>query len=193
MKKIYLPVIAFLFLISFANAQSGNRIALSFGPDLGIPFNTTSNTYGLVRDYYQDGLGASVKAEVPVSLSLHFTGSAGFVYYHTNSHYLVLPLPLGGSNASVQPPPYKFIPLKAGLQYYYAKYFYISVEAGAAIKGNSASLNSFIYSGGLGAIIPFNVHHGLDLGLRYERGFKIADYDSPMSQFGIRMAYRYSF
>jgi hypothetical protein len=195
MKKIYLFIIACLCIIPCARAQSRNNISLSFGPELGIPFNTTTFDYGAVRDNYQDGVGGSVKVELPVATSLHLTGSAGYMYYPTNEHFYFL-----GTTANLtpyttendnQPPSYKFIPLKAGLQYYYAKYFYLAGDAGAAIKANPAALTSFIYSGGLGALIPFNEHNGLNIDVRYERGFKIVDYPSAMSQIVFRLAYRF--
>jgi hypothetical protein len=196
MKKSILPVIALVLMSVFARAQSAGKTSISFGPELSIPFNTTSSDYGSIKDYYQHGLGGSFKVELPLSTSLFFTGSAGYVYYATNIHYLYStdiaassPIPMGG----IQPPPYKFIPIKAGLQYYYTKSLYLSGEAGDAINLNKASKNSFIYSAGLGAAIPFNVHNGLDIGVRYERGFKITDYPYAMSQIGIRLAYRYQF
>ncbi|MGZ3763846.1 MAG: hypothetical protein ACXVB0_16325 [Mucilaginibacter sp.] len=195
-----IPAILVLFLISFfAKAQSGNKISISIGPELGIPLNTNNSSYGNVRYFYQDGNGGSVKVEWPVTSALHLTGAAGFAYYPTNAHYLyVYPVaaasPFASTNGVLpQPPPYKFIPVKAGLQYYYDKCLYLSGEAGGAIKANSASMNSFIYSAGLGAVIPFDPHNGLDIGIRYERGFEITDYPSPMSQVAFRLAYKYSF
>ena len=200
MKKTLLTVLAFLFVITFAKAQSGNKISYSIGPEFAIPLNTTSPTYGLARDYYLDGFGGSVKVEVPVTVDLHFTGSAGFVSYSsTNAPYVysVLFLNVNGSYTAPsergQPPPFKFIPVKAGLQYYYGQYLYISGEAGAAFGANSVATTSFIYSGGLGAIIPFDIHSGLDISARYERGFLSPGYDSPMSQLAIRVAYKFGF
>ena len=200
MKKTLLAVLAFLFAITFAKAQSGNKISYSIGPEFAIPVNTTSNTYGLVRNSYQDGFGVNVKIEVPVTVDLHFTGSAGYVNYSSTNvpySYYALFLNVNGSSTAPseggQPPPFKFIPVKAGLQYYYGQYFYISGEAGAAFGANSAATTSFIYSGGLGAAIPFDIHSGLDISARYERGFLSPNYDSPMSQLAIRLAYKFGF
>src|ERR1700761_8972032 len=126
MKKLALSLIAFVFIITGAKAQSGKGISLSVGPEFSIPFNTNSYYYGHVRDYYQDGIGGSAKIDIPLTSALHLTGSAGFVDYPTNQHYLYLPLYLNinsaGPAAAVQPPPSKFVTLKAGLQYYYSKY-----------------------------------------------------------------------
>jgi hypothetical protein len=192
MKKTLLSLLAFLFVITFANAQSGNKISYSIGPEFTIPFNTNSYYYGSARDEYQDGIGGSAKIEAPITTTLHFTGSAGFIDYPTNAHYLLfLPVSSGGQSESVKPPPFKFIPVKAGLQYYYDQYLYLSGEAGVAFGANSVSTTSVIYSGGLGAVIPFNLHSGLDISARYERGFLAPSYDSPMSQLAIRLAYKF--
>ncbi|MFI5161617.1 MAG: hypothetical protein ACHQHN_10095 [Sphingobacteriales bacterium] len=194
MKKTLLSVLAFLFAITVTKAQTGNKISYSIGPEFAVPLNTTSSTSGLVRDYYQDGLGGSAKIEAPITTTLHFTGSAGFVDYPTNTHYLYyLPVSYGSPSEGVQPPPFKFIPIKAGLQYYYDQYLYISGEAGVAFGANSVSTTSVIYSGGLGAVIPFNTKSGLNISARYERGFLSPNYDSPMSQVAIRLAYKFGF
>ena len=193
MNKKTLSVLAFLLIGVLARAQSGNKTSISFGAEFAIPLNTISD-YGSVRDAYKDGVGGSVKVELPISSTMHFTGSAGYVYYPNQMRLLYLPTPEPiGTGASAVPPPFKFIPVKAGLQYYYDKYFYISGEAGAAFGANYASITSFIYSGGLGAVIPFNLHSRLDIGARYERGYEATYYDSPMSQVGFRLAYKYQF
>ena len=98
--------------------------------------------------------------------------------------------PLGNGATA---PGYHFLPLKAGLKYYLLKYFYAEGEAGEAIKLNSVSRSSFIYSGGLGVMIPINKHNGIDIGSKYTRGFKITNYPYPASQFGILIGYHYTF
>jgi hypothetical protein len=198
MKKNILPVLALLLISALARAQSGNKVTLSLGPELGIPFNTNTYNYGHIRDYYKDGMGGSLRIELPVTTSLHFTASAGYISY-PNIRYLVLAQTAAAPAGYVYPAdqlnnntPFNFIPVKAGLRYYYSRYLYADAEAGAAIKSNSAVKTSFIYSGGLGGVIPFNAVSGLDLGFRYERGYQALVYPSPMSQFGIRLAYKHT-
>ncbi|MDB5141722.1 MAG: hypothetical protein JWQ66_435 [Mucilaginibacter sp.] len=198
MKKNILPVLAFLLISAFARAQSGDKITLSLGLELGIPFNTSTYNYGDIRGYYKDGIGGSLRIELPVTKSLHFTASAGYISY-PNVYYLALTAtetaPAGyvyPSDQLISNTSYRFIPVKAGLQYYYSGYLYADAEAGAAIKSNSATKTSFIYSGGLGGVIPFNAVSGLDIGFRYERGYQVYVYPSPMSQFGIRLAYKHA-
>ncbi len=179
-----------------AKAQSGKQTSISIGPDAGIPFNT-EHAYGMhTRDVYQDGLGGNIRIEFPITANLHATASIGYAVYHSNLKYLYLTPYQGTTNTSTLPsgpPPYKYIPLKAGLRYYYAKYLYVAAEAGEAVKVQHGAMSSFIYSGGAGAVIPFGTHHGVDIGLRYEGGYKSIDADFKMSQLGIGVAYKYSF
>ncbi|HVV56655.1 MAG TPA: hypothetical protein VHC47_15075 [Mucilaginibacter sp.] len=188
----------FLLVLSsvYVNAQAGKSFSLSINANLNIPLNTGERDYGQTRDYYQDGVGGNIKAEMPLIPELHLTGSAGFVYYPSNIHYLYLYqsvyYPGDPSAPQRQPPPYTFIPVKAGLRYYYIKYAYLDAQAGEAIKTNGASSNSFIYSGGLGFVIPFNHRNGLDVGVGYEKGYQIRDYPYAMSQIGIRLGYKFS-
>src|SRR5579872_4994808 len=108
MKKTLLSVLAFLLITLFANAQTGNKISYSIGPEFTVPFNTTSYYYWSARDEYQDGIGGSAKIEAPITVTVHFTGSAGFVDYPTNAHYLYyLPVSSGGQSEGTQPPPFK--------------------------------------------------------------------------------------
>lgn len=194
MRRIYLSLFALFLIGTLANAQSGKNISFSIGPEFNIPLPTTTYNYGAIRDYYQDGIGGIVKAELPLTNTLHFTSSTGYVYYPTNTHYLYsLAYPAAGTSgiSYKQPPSYYFVPVKVGLRYYYDKFWYIAGETGAAIKTNSAASNSFIYGAQLGAIAPFNSHSGLDINVRYERGFEIVDYPSPMSEISIGVAYKF--
>lgn len=193
----------FLFMLFCAasiavKAQSGNKTSISIGPDVGIPINVDHTNSLHTRDIYQDGLGGNIRAEFSVTSALHLTVSVGYVVYQSNLKYLYLTAPnevsayAGPSNQGT-PPPYKYIPVKAGLRYYFANYLYLAAEAGDALKVQNQAISSFIYSGGLGAAIPFGVHHALDIGLRYESGYKNIDSDFKMAQLGIGFAYKYSF
>jgi len=195
MKKIILSISLLILIATSVQAQSGNNISLSLGPELNFPFNAGTNDYGSTRNYYQNGLGGTLKTELPVSSSVHITVSIGYIHYFTNQYYVIVPAYYPGyvSNDDLKAPPFLFMPVKTGLQYYYSKYMYLSAEAGEAFKLNSVSKNSFIYSGGLGGVIPFNAKSGLDIGVRYERGYKIMEYQYAMSQIGLRIAYKHSF
>jgi len=179
------------------SAQLGNKMSISIGPDVGIPFNTEHSYQVHTRDIYQDGLGGVIRAEFALTPVLHATASVGYVIYHSNLKYFyITPAQLsnyaGPSNQS-GPLPYKYVPLKAGLRYYFVRYLFLSAEAGDAVKIGDEAITSFIYSGGVGAAIPFGIHHGLDIGLRYESGYKNIDSDFKMGQFGIGFSYKYTF
>lgn len=194
MQKNTLFFLALLLANLVTNAQSGNKIALSLGPEFAIPINTNSYNYGKIRNYYQDGAGGGFRAEFPLTSTLHFIASAGFLDYPSKAQLIVPDMTLYPTYIYHQKQsPYQFIPLKAGLQYYFAKYLYVDGQAGATIKLNYSSENSFIYSGGLGGVIPLGLRSGLDIGFRYERGYKITYYPQAMSQMGIRVAYKYNF
>jgi hypothetical protein len=198
MKKGSILIFLLFLTILSVRAQSGNKTTVSFGTELGIPFNTGTHDYLKTRDFYQDGISGILKLEVPITSSLHFIASGGYSYFHTNVHLFYIDMmayyPGYTSNSNPpSPPSYKFIPLKGGLQYYYSKYMYIGGEMGASISVNAVSKTSFIYSGGLGGVIPFNPKSGLDISVRYERGYEIASYPYAMSMIGVRLAYKHSF
>jgi hypothetical protein len=193
MRKILL--VFFLMLsAACARAQAGKSISLAIDANFNIPFNTGLHYYGESRDYYQDGIGGALKIEVPIIPELHFTGSAGFLYYKSYEHfYLDMTANYPGYTPPTypKPVPYTFVPVKAGLRYYYVKYAYIDADAGEAFKANSVSSNAFIYSGGLGFIIPFKHRNGLDIGVRYESGYEIQALPNAMSQIGISVGYKF--
>jgi hypothetical protein len=183
---------------SLVKAQSGNKMSISIGPDVGIPINADHPSSVHTRDIYQDGLGGTIRAEFPLTAVLHATASVGYVVYHSNVTYLLYATPtllnnFAGPSNPGSPPPYKYVPLKAGLRYYFVKCLFVSAEAGDAVKIGDRAKASFIYSGGAGAVVPFGVHHALDIGFRYEQGFKNIDSDFKMGQIGIGFSYKYTF
>jgi hypothetical protein len=202
MRKTVLPVFALVLINVFAKAQQTGKLSLSFGPEIDIPLKTTSpDGYYISNNYYKAGYSGSLKAEWALLPSLHITGSAGYVSYGAKyqsvvvpNYYNTYPGPfLSGGAFQTGGVPYKFIPLKAGLQYYFVKYLYVDAEAGDAIKANHTATSSFIYSGGFGSAAPLSKNSSLDFGVRFERGYKILDYPYPMEQIGIRLAYKYRF
>jgi hypothetical protein len=78
-----------------------------------------------------------------------------------------------------------FIPLKAGLKYYFNKGVYAEGEAGTAIETNYGKQSSFAFSIGPGFIVPAGDKNGVDISLRYE------DWANQLRQTAIRIAYRF--
>jgi hypothetical protein len=197
-KPIRISLIFLLVLFSVASqAQRGNQTSLSVGTELDVPLNIGSYQYNGPDITYKGGFGVNIKLEKPITKTLHFTAGVGFVYFESNLYYLYATpsvdyLPNSYYSAD-RPGPYVFLPLTAGLKYYWAKYFYLSAEAGSAFKLNDRSYTSFIYSGGAGAVVPIGPHHGLDFNVRFERGYKSIDYNHPIDQLGFNVAYKYRF
>lgn len=193
-------VVLILLLVAFsftANAQSGNQTSLSVGADLDVPLHNRYNGPGLSP---QVGLGVNLKLEQPITNTLHFTVGTGVVFMQSDRHYMDYPVNLASASyvAGVDFSKdahdlYVNLPVTAGLKYYWAKYFYVSAEAGSAFKISYRARTSFIYSGGAGAVVPFGLHNGLDFGLRFERGYKNIDYTKPINQLGLNVAYKYRF
>ncbi|WP_461453322.1 hypothetical protein [Mucilaginibacter sp.] len=218
MRSIYVKLLL-ACLLSFASlfvAAQDNKPAISIGPDLLLPLNTSNN---YARDIYKDGVGADIKFEQPIYKNLKVTLSAGFVsfgdkqvlatpgvmFYNVNQSNTV------ESNNTYKQLPFRFIPVTAGLQYYLVKYVYVAGTLGDAIRfgdnnGNIVTdengkvisngnneYSSFIWSAGAGITAPFDKHNLIDFGVKYERGFKTPTDDYSMSAIGIRLAYKYNF
>lgn len=193
--KTIIPIRIFLMMLfcaasTLVKAQSGNKISVGLGPELGIPFNAKHESVIGTNDY-KTAYGGSLKAEIPVNSLLHVTFSGGYTAFKTKFS----PAPnvqLDYAGLLRYKATYKYIPVKAGLRYYFIKYLYAGAEAGAAFKvGDAGGKTSFIYSGGVGGALPVGAHQAIDLGVRYERGYKV--YDHTMGWAGISLAYKYQF
>jgi hypothetical protein len=193
MKKYTLLLLVLTLMSILAKAQPGNRMSAAFCID--EPFNTGAQGYNPPGALYQDGLGASFRMEVPVTLRLHFRASGGLAYYHSNVEPENIPLylnaqPLAESRLYAS---YKMAPLKAGLQYYIIKYLYVSANAGYTVAINSPVTSTFIYSGGLGSALALDRHSGFDLSVDYGTGFKMEGANYYVNEVGLRIAYKFTF
>jgi hypothetical protein len=194
-KPIHVLLTALFIAFSLvAKAQRGNQTSLSIGAEFDVPFDIGSYQYTGPDITYRGVFGVNAKLEKAITQTLHFTAGLGFVYFGSNVYY-VYSVEESASPVSRKshPGPYTFLPVTAGLKYYWAKYFYLSAEAGSAFKVNNHSYTSFIYSGGAGAAVPIGIHHGFDFGVRLERGYKNVDYNHPIDQLGFNIAYKYRF
>lgn len=133
---------AALFFTTNANAQSN----LGIGLNLGIP----------TESKYSFGIGADIRYQINTSKQLSIPLTTGY------SHFLGKELVTGA-----QQPDYGYIPVKAGLKYFFdttGSGLYGLVEAGAAFGVTKNSGTSFVYSPALG----YAWSSGLDLGVKYE-------------------------
>lgn len=164
MKKILL--ILFVFLSFNTYAQTSITKAISTGIELAIPSNGV----------YSVGVGASAKVELPIAapLSLTLTGGLTSMFYKGNLF-----------NSSRTPGAAVFVPLKAGVKYYFSNEVYAEGEAGAAIETNYSKQSPFAFSIGPGFIVPVGDKNGVDISFRYE------NWANQLKQTAIRIAYRF--
>jgi hypothetical protein len=167
MKRLILLLLAFYSIKLHAQSTAEVNKAISTGFELAAPSGGV----------YNIGLGASAKLEVPIVAPVSFTLTGGFtsMFYKSNLF-----------DASRTPGAAVFIPLKAGVKYYFAKSIYAEGEAGTAIETNYGKQRSFAFSIGPGFIVPLrNDKTGIDIGFRYE------SWANQLRQTGIRVAYRF--
>jgi hypothetical protein len=165
MKRLFLLI--FIITSLTANAQNAITKVFSAGVELGIPSMSV----------YSIGLGISAKGELPISDKVAITGTVGYSTFFYKSNLF---------QSSLTPANATFIPLKAGLKYYFNYGVYVEGEAGTAIETNYLKQDLFAFSIGPGFIIQINNGHGIDLGFRYE-GWS----DNQMRQTAIRVGYRF--
>ena len=170
MKKIHLLLLLLPLITAGARAQeqgTKNATALSIGAELNIP----------QRSRYNIGYGASAKFELPVVNALSFILTAGVHQFHIKSIFN------GVSTGNDT-----FVPLKAGVKYYFDPRFYAEGEMGTVIDHNDDfNQNRFTYAIGTGFLLPLkSTNNMVDVGLRYEQWSQ-----NRLQQFGIRVAYRF--
>jgi hypothetical protein len=193
MRKYALLLVVLALMSTLVKAQPGTRMSAAICLD--EPFNTGTQGYDPKGVLYQDGIGASLRLEVPVTSRLHFRASGGIAYYHSNVTSEMVD-PLNFEDLSVIKrlyATYKMAPVKAGLQYYIIKYLYVNANAGYTFVINSPVNPSFIYSGGVGSAIALDRHSGFDLSVDYGTAFKMAGANYYVNEVGLRIAYKFTF
>jgi hypothetical protein len=170
MKKIVLMLvlIGVTALTTLAQKTSGGNF--SVGLDLGAITGSYSNVTSLA-------IGASLKYNHPIADKTFLTGSVGYTYLPYSNEYKVAVF--GFVNQSGE----GFIPLKAGIKYFFTNVFYGEAQIGAAISTNSGGGAAFAYAPGIGTKFGSD----LDFGIRYEAWSKT----STISQVALRIAYSF--
>ena len=164
MKKLIILILVFLAFRSHAQTTITKAFSPAF--ELGIPSNGV----------YNIGVGASIKGELPIASPVSFTLTAGFtsMFYKSNLF-----------DSSRTPGAAIFVPLKAGLKYYFNQGIYAEGEAGTAIETNYGKQSSFAFSIGPGFMVPAGDKNSVDISFRYE------DWSNQLRQTAIRVAYRF--
>ncbi|SDD60502.1 hypothetical protein SAMN05216464_10243 [Mucilaginibacter pineti] len=171
MKKILLALVILggTAFSSFAQTSSSSSPAdaakFSIGFDGGLPTGKSKNFYSVV-------LGGSLKYEMPIASSTLFTISAGYSSFQPKKEFKDAGLHAAG-----------FIPLKAGIKYYFNEGFYGEGQLGAVFSTGSDGGTAFVYAPGIG----YTIEGGFDIGVRYEGWAK----SGTISQVALRVAYNF--
>ncbi|SER54748.1 hypothetical protein [Pedobacter rhizosphaerae] len=137
-----------LFVISFqVNAQNTANIGVS--AEFGLPSGNFSNVSGI-------GLGAAVKADLPVSETFTLTLNGGLMNF------------FGRSSQVVSLQDLTYLPAKIGLKYQVSDGFYAEGQVGAAVPLKNGQKTLFVWSPGIGNFFKLTNGNKLDLGIRYE-------------------------
>lgn len=168
MKKLLLSLAFLGFTAIAAHAQSANSDGgkFSIGVDAGLPV-------GDAHKISNFAIGGSLKYDHPIADQLFLTGSAGytrFLYKREIKDFF------GKSGAG-------FIPVKAGIKYYFDDAFFAEGQLGAVFGTESGAGTAFAYSPGVG----YSFAGGLEAGVRYEAWSK----NGTTSQVALRVAFRF--
>ena len=174
MKKLLLSLaIVGCAVVSAFAQKSSEGGKWNVGIEAGLPVGDASNVSNFA-------IGASVKYEQPIADQTFVTISAGYSRFLYKSDVKDA-LREAGINKSGE----GFVPIKAGLKYYFMcnAGFFAEGQLGVAISTESGGGTAFAYSPGVG----YTVDGGFEVGVRYE-GWS---HDGTLSQMGLRLGYRF--
>lgn len=146
--KIKIILIVFLFL-SPVLLKAQNSASIGVAAEIGLPSGNFTNLSGI-------GLGASIKADLPVAENFAITLNAGFMNF------------FGKRNQLFNVKDLTYIPVKAGLKYQLSESFYAEGQLGTALPLNKGQKTLFAWSPGVGNQFKLSGGNKLDLGIRYE-------------------------
>lgn len=169
MKKLLLCLAFLGFTAIAANAQSAKSDGgkFSIGVDAGLPVGDAHKVSNFA-------IGGSLKYDHPIADQLFLTGSAGYTRFLYKSE---IKDAFGVSGEG-------FIPVKAGVKYYFDDAFFAEGQLGAAFSTESGGGTGFAYAPGVG----YSFAGGLEAGVRYE-GW--SHNGSTTSQVALRVAFRF--
>ncbi|WP_406825896.1 hypothetical protein [Pedobacter sp. KACC 23697] len=148
MRSIKIIFTVFLFS-SPALLKAQNRPDVGIAAEIGLPSGNFSNLSAI-------GLGASVKADLPVAENFAITLNAGFMNF------------FGRRNQLLNVQDLTYIPAKAGLKYQLSESFYAEGQLGTALPLHKYQKTLFVWSPGIGNQFKLSGENKLDLGIRYE-------------------------
>jgi opacity protein-like surface antigen len=157
MNKILLTaVLAVAAFTASAQTESKARTRFSIGLEAGLPV-------GDAGDVFSFGIGGAAKAEIPVASKAFATISAGYTSLSYSDDIKKLFKALGA-----EADPEGFVPVKAGLKYFFGKNFYGAGELGASFGTAKGAETAFAWAPGIGISYPVSSKNDIDAGVRYE-------------------------
>jgi len=172
MRKFILTLAVLGGVFAGAFAQKTDPGKFSLGLEGGLPFGSGRNISTFT-------VGGSLKYAFTIATSTSLTVSGGYTYLPYRANVTMEYLGYAKINSGEG-----FIPLKAGVKYYFNDLFYGEAQLGAAIATQSGGGTNFAYAPGIG--YQFDTH--ADLGLRYE-GWALNN--TNFNQIALRLAYSF--
>ncbi len=146
-----------------AAARSANTSIFSIGLEGGIPVGENGKIYSSI-------IGGSLQYETKPDRDLGITLSGGYLNYTIKSRY-------GGGSTG-------FVPLLAGVKYYFTPVAFFHAQLGAAIGTKTGQGTSFAYSPGIG----FKLSRNIDAEIKY---MGISNKGGSINDVGARIAYNF--
>ncbi|MEO6327705.1 MAG: outer membrane beta-barrel protein [Ginsengibacter sp.] len=172
MKKLLSVIAVTLIAAGSLHAQdktvSSKPVSFSIGLDAGVPI-------GIAGDVYSFIIGGSLQGEYMAASDLGITLSAGYKSWSVKKD---LQTTVGSNNFS-------FIPVLAGIKYYFTPVVYGSGQLGVTFSTESGGGSSFTYAPGVG----FKVSKNVDVLAKYT-GLSPKGGGS-LNEVGVRLAYNF--
>ena len=169
-------------LFSASDAQSqvyrGTGIKYSIGAETGLAVNYLAKNY-------ESLIGLSFQVDFPIlDDELFATVNTGFNNVFVRSSSLDLEDDM------------HVLPLKTGLRYFYRKSLYAQADVGVSFLLNKVTCeegrkNAFVFAPQVGAILPINRRHAIDISLRFESTGKFYACDTQNNFIALRVAWSF--
>lgn len=151
MKKYFVLILLCMVFGSIA-VQAQKR-----GPGIGLGFDFAfpQNNFGNSANY---GAGPSILFQKGISSNLNYIISVTYLRFHGDGVFENVEYREG------------FVPMKAGLRYFFSEYLYGGGEAGISLSSanGTGSGTSFAYAPTIGVEFPVSNGSSVDAGIRYE-------------------------
>ena len=144
----------------------------------------------LMSSLFKNGIGGSIKIDLPVYPNIYFTVAGGISRFEATDQTKAN---INQLQVTGYPTSENFVPLKMGVKCYAIKGLFAEIQAGCVFRsGKSVEFGNTdiftAYSAGIGYLF----RNGIELNMRYEL-WKSNGTVSKMDQVGVRLAYAVKF